>query len=657
MNMNAKIEKALQYHQSGDLEQAEDIYKALLQANPNHPDLLHLFGMLAHQKDDGAKARTLFSRAIQINPTNPFYYISLGDALNAQSHQNQAIICYQKAIETKPETFEAYIKLGRLYHSQGNFNGAIRCYQKANQLKPDSVEVHYSAGLAYQALDKFDDAIASYDEAIRLNPDYVEAYFNLGDILYARGQMEAAIENYRHALRCRPEMIEAHNNLGNAFKAQGNLEAAVESYRQAVRLKPDIAEVYYNLGSALHLKEEFDNAITNFRLALQHKPQYAEAYNHLGLAYKNQGYLDQAAENFSQALRVNPHLAEAHWNRSFTYLLKGNFEDGWDDYDWRFQQAKWQTFYPYRYSGPRWSGSDCEGKTLFVHDEQGLGDTLQFVRYLPMAKARCGKIIFETRKELIDLLQGFPGIDKLVIRSSWQAATENWDFYIPLLSLPKVFGTTLKTIPNHVPYLSADSKKVEYWKNRLTGNGFKVGIVWAGRPMHADDRNRSFALKQFLPLSGIQGIQLIGLQKGEAAKQVNDLGTETGIVNLGEEFEDFTDTAGVIQNLDLVISVDTAVAHLAGAMGKAVWVLLPFIPDWRWIMDRDDSPWYPTMRLFRQKVRKDWESVFQRIEKKLRKLVNYPVETVHKKTGIGQLFKNGSGRRHNICTITPHLKP
>jgi len=601
-----------------------------------------------------------YRSAIRNDPQNPFYYIRPGDALKAQSHQNRAIICHQKAIEANPDTFEAYIKLGMLYHRQKNFNGAIRCYLKAAQIKPDFVEVHYGAGLAYQALDKLDDAIASYDKVIRLNPAYAEAhnnkgkiykhkgdlakalacfqqaaelkpdsaeaYFNLGDTLCALGQMEAAIENFNQALRCRPDMFEAHNNLGNALKAQGNLEAAVESYRQAVRLNPDLAEVYYNLGNALRLKEAFEDAITNFRQALQLKPHYAEAFNNLGLVYKNQGYLNQATENFSQALRVNPDLAEAHWNRAFTYLLKGNFEDGWKDYDWRFQQAKWQTLYPHRYSGPRWNGSNCEGKTIFVHDEQGLGDTLQFVRYLPTTKARCGKIIFETRKELIDLLQGFPGIDTLVIRSSQPAATENWDFYIPLLSLPKVFSTTLKTIPSHVPYIYADSKKVEYWKHRLIGNGFKVGIVWAGRPMHSDDRNRSCALKQFLSLSGIHGIQLIGLQKGEAVKQVNDVGTETGIVNLGKEFEDFTDTAGVIQNLDLVISVDTAVAHLAGAMGKAVWVLLPFIPDWRWMMNRDDSPWYPTMRLFRQKARGDWESVFERVETELRMLVEHSAE-------------------------------
>jgi ADP-heptose:LPS heptosyltransferase len=244
-----------------------------------------------------------------------------------------------------------------------------------------------------------------------------------------------------------------------------------------------------------------------------------------------------------------------------------------------------------------------------------------------MAKARCATIIFETRKELIHLLQEFPGIDKLVIRSSQQPATQNWDFYIPLLSLPQVFGTKLETIPNHAPYIYAAAKKIEYWKHRLDGDGFKVGIVWAGRPMHTNDHNRSFALRQFLPRSEIHGIQLIGLQKGEAATQVDDLTPGMDFVNLGEELQDFSDTAGLIENLDLVISVDTAVAHLAGAMGKAVWVLLPFIPDWRWMMDRDDSPWYPSMRLFRQKTRGDWGSVFQRVEQELRMRVDPTDET------------------------------
>jgi tetratricopeptide (TPR) repeat protein len=618
-----------------------------------------------HQSGTRENAVRLISAAIHNNPENPNYYRSLGDVLKSQGQLNQAMRCYQKSIQLAPQSFETYFKLGIAHHDQGNLSEAICFYQKAAHIKPDFVEALYNIGLAYQDLHRLEDALAYYAQAIQIKPDYAEAhnnkgkvykdqgdlakavacfqqaiqlkadfaepYFNLGDILSESGQLPAAIENYKIALRYRPDLIEAYNNLGNALKSQGDFDAAIENYRQVVRLKPNLAEAYYNLGSALRLKEDFKGAVANLRYALRLKSDYAKAYNNLGLAFKNQGDLDSAIKNFSQALGINPHLAEAHWNRSFVYLLQGEFKKGWQDYDWRFQQARWKTLYPHRYDRPRWDGSVCRDKTIFVHDEQGLGDTLQFVRYIPMVKSRCATVIFETRKSLIPLLKRFPGVDQFIIRSVDQPAAENWDFYIPLLSLPKIFNTQLKTIPHTVPYINAEPKKVEYWRQRLTDNGFKVGIVWAGRPMHTNDRHRSCALQQFLPFCEIPGIQLIGLQKGAGAAQVQNLPAEMGFVNFGEAFEDFSDTAGLIENLDLIISVDTAGAHLAGAMGKPVWVLLSFIPDWRWMMDREDSPWYPTMRLFRQKTHGGWEAVFQQVEKELRMLGNHTIESSQKK--------------------------
>jgi tetratricopeptide (TPR) repeat protein len=656
---------AVKYHQAGQLDDAQKAYQRILAINPDHHETLHLLGTIFHQTGDNHTATNLISAAIRHNPQNASYYISLGDTLKARGQQNQSIVCYQQAIKANPDALEAYIRLGSIHHGQRNFNAAIDYFIKAAQIKPDVAEVHYCIGLSYQAVDQLDHAIESYERAIqlkpddaefhhqkgkayrakgdlektllcfqqatRLKPDFAEPYFHMGDTLCFLGQMEAGIENYRKALQCRPDMLEAYNNLGNALKAQGNLEAAVVNYRQVVRLKPDLAEAYYNLGSTLRLKEEFDNAITHLRRALELKPQYAEAYNNLGLVFKNMGDIGQATEYFSQALRIKPDMAEAHWNRSFMYLLNEKFEDGWQDYDWRFRQVRWKTLYPHPYSGPRWDGSPSAGKTLFVHDEQGLGDTLQFVRYLPMAKTRCATLIFETRKSLIPLLKGFPGIDQIVSRSSSPHPDKNWDVYIPLLSLPKVFGSTLETIPNQVPYLYADTQKTEYWRHRLTGDGFKVGIVWAGRPMHTNDHNRSCALRQFLPCAEIPGIQLIGLQKGAAAAQAAELPPKMNFVNFDEELQDFSDTAGLIENLDLVISVDTAVAHLAGAMGKPVWVLLPVIPDWRWMMDREDSPWYPSMRLFRQKKRGDWESVFLRLKMELRRWAIFSVRRLRKK--------------------------
>jgi tetratricopeptide (TPR) repeat protein len=637
--------------------------KPFLLANKNlseNAESHYLRGLSAYQSGNHTRALDYITKAIHCDPHRPIYYNGLGDVFKAQGDLKKTMACYQKAVHLKPNSVEANFNLGSIYHDQLQFKEAIYYYLKTVQVKPDLIEAHYNTGLAYQELNKLDDAIDSYDKALQIKPDYPEAhnnkgkalkdkgnleealtcfqraiqlkqdfaepYFNLGDALSYLGQMETAIQNYRLALRYRPNMIEAYNNLGNALKNQGDFDAAIDNYRQVARLKPDLAEAHYNLGSTLRLKEAFDEATTHLQQALQLKTDYAEAYNNLGLTYKEQGNLDQAIKNFSRALRIKPQLAEAHWNRSFTYLLNVNFMDGWRDYEWRFQQAKWKTLYPHRYNGSRWDGITCPDKTIFIHDEQGLGDTLQFVRYIPLVKSRCQRVIFETRKSLIPLLQGFPGIDKIVVRSSYPNSAENWDIYVPLLSLPKIFETKLETIPAKVPYIYADAGKVAYWQDRLAGNEFKVGIVWAGRPLHTNDRNRSCKLKQFLPLSKIPGIQLIGLQKGEATAQTQNMPAETVLTNYGEEFEDFTDTAGLIENLDLVISVDTAVAHLAGAMGKPVWVLLPFVPDWRWMMNREDSPWYPSMRLFRQKTHGEWAPVFQRVEEELTTLVDAAIK-------------------------------
>jgi tetratricopeptide (TPR) repeat protein len=617
-------------------------------------------GLLAYHSGNFSRALDCITRAIHSDSGCPLYYNGLGDVFKAQGDLKKAAACYRKAIQLEPNLAEANFKLGSIYHDQLQFKEALCCYAKAIDARPDLAEAHYNMGLVYQASGQLDEAIAGYDRAIRLKADYPEAhnnkgnvhknkgelkaaltcfqraielkndfaepYFNAADVLSTVGKMEAAIDNYRQALRYRPDMIEAYNNLANALKIQGDIDAAIENYRQVIRLKPDLAEGHYNLGSTLRLREAFDEATFHLQQALQLKTDYAEAYNNLALTYKEQGDLDQAIEHFSRALQINPQLAEAHWNRSFTYLLNANFKDGWCDYEWRFQQARWKTLYPYRHKTPIWDGKACPGKTIFIHDEQGLGDTLQFVRYIPLVKSRCREVIFETRQSLIPLLRGFPGIDRFVVRSDKPPAGENWDFHSPLLSLPRIFGTDLQTIPADVPYLKGENSKVAYWKSRIATEGIKVGIVWAGRPMHTNDRNRSCRLTQFYPLGKMPGIRLIGLQKGGAADQAQQMPVGISLTNYGREFGDFSDTAGLIENLDLVISVDTAVAHLAGAMGKPVWVLLPFVPDWRWMMDRSDSPWYPTMRLYRQKTRGDWRPVFQQIEKDLRRLADAPTK-------------------------------
>ncbi len=651
MNIETELHRAIQLCQTEQFQQVQAIYDRVMSRGPTHPDSLHVLGLIAYQIGYGQESESLVSRAIQGNPDNPIFYNSLGNIFRLHNEPQKAMRCFRQALKLKPEYGEAHFNLGRIYHDREALDMAVSCYMQAAETQPDLVEAHYNAGLIYQGQSHFAKATVCYENALQLNPDFAEAhnnlgkiyhltgapqkaetcfqkairlrpdfaepYFNLAEVFAGRKDNQMAIPYYRKALQLKPDMSEAYNNLGNVLKNQGDFDGAIENYRHIIRLNPELAEGHYNLGSTYRLAQNTESAIRHLKAALQLKPDYAEAFNNLGLAYKNQGDLERAIINFTQAVKFSPRLAEAYWNRSFCHLLAGNFAEGWQDFEWRFALSARKTIYPHRLKKARWNGSSALNKRIFVHDEQGLGDTIQFIRYLPMVKSLCGSVTLETRAALMPLFDGFPGIEALVARSTDAPVMADCDCYVPLLSLPHMFNTIADTIPAQIPYLYANSTKADDWHQRLGGHDFKIGLVWAGRPQHANDRNRSIALKQLAPLGQIPGVRLIGLQKGEASIQVKDLPGGMQVSNYGEEFKDFADTAALIENLDLVISVDTAVAHLAGAMGKPVWVLLPFIPDWRWMIGREDSPWYPTMRLFRQQHPGDWNPVIECLVKAL----------------------------------------
>ncbi len=557
-----------------------------------------------------------------LNPQFAEAQFKIGLAHHDRGELNTALDWYLKARQSNPTLVEAHYNAGLALYALNRPDEAVRCYQRCIRLRPNFAQAHNNLGQVLKDKGKWDDASTCFKQAISLKSDFPEPHYNLADICYRRGQIEEAITSYQLAIRCRPNFVEAYNNLGTVFKEQGNYDAAIQHYRIAIRLDPNLAETYYNLGSTFRILERFDDAIACFKRALALKPGYAEAHNNLGITYKNLGRFQEAIQCFSRAIECKPGLAEARWNRSFSHLLLGNFEDGWNDFEWRFQLNRAPTIYPHRFDKPRWGGKPVFDKRVLVHDEQGLGDTFQFVRYLPMLKSICAQLIFETQAPLIPLLKNFPGIDRLIVRSADSPPTEDFDLYVPLLSLPRAFQTRMQTIPNSVPYLFADPGKVEYWRRKLDPSTLKVGVVWAGRPQHPNDRNRSCRLEQFLPLAQVSGVALIGLQKGPAAAQSQQVPMTGQIENLGGQLRDFADTAALIENLDLIISVDTSVAHLAGAMGKPVWVLLPFVPDWRWMAEGEESPWYPTMRLFRQSRIGQWEAVIERIRQELQWLAH-----------------------------------
>jgi len=379
-------------------------------------------------------------------------------------------------------------------------------------------------------------------------------------------------------------------------------------------------------GNELFDKGKILPAIEYFKNAVRADGNFAEAYSNMGIALHARGDHDQALECWQRAIELEPDYAQAHWNRSLVLLLKGRFAEGWKEYEWRRRTSLIASAYPHKLDKPRWDGKPFTGKRLLVHYEQGLGDNLQFVRYLPMVKPLGGTVIFETLKPLRPLLSNFDGIDELIEASPDSPPDVEFDIYTSLMDLPGIFGTTIDNIPAEVPYLHADPASVERWRERLYGAGLKVGLVWSGRPTGANEvlslQYRSCRLEHFLPLADIPDVSLYGLQKGPTAEQAAQLSKQIIACNYGEEFKDFADTAAAIENLDLVISIDTSVAHLAGAMGKPVWVLLKSDADWRWLLDRDDCPWYPTMRLFRQNKPYDWGEVLGRVADELRKCVD-----------------------------------
>ncbi len=447
-----------------------------------------------------------------------------------------------------------------------------------------SAESYYILGSFLQEKGIFDEAIQCYQKAIAVNPNFIDAHFNLGVAYQQLGQHDKAVAPYQKAIDLNPENPKAHLNLGIAFKEQGLYDEASEAFKNALRIKPDYAMAYYNLGNV----------------------------------YLAKGQYNDAMDYYKKTISIDQEYAEAHWNIALLNLLFGNFKEGWQRYEWRWKLgdlAVKRTF-----DKPQWDGSDINGKTILIYTEQGFGDTIQFIRYIPLIAKRGAKVIIECEKELIVLLRNIEGVHDIFLKGS---PLPEFDFHCPLLSLPLIFNTTVENIPTQIPYIKVDTELSKRWRGKILNNSkLNVGLTWAGSPELRKDYNRSCTFETFSQLLKISDINFYSLQKGEASYQISIYPEGLNILDYTEEFNDFADTAGFIENLDLVISVDTAVAHLAGALGKPVWTLLPFVPDWRWMLGREDSPWYPTMRLFRQPSIGDWKSVIDKVEEELRKLID-----------------------------------
>jgi tetratricopeptide (TPR) repeat protein len=531
--------------------------------------------------------------------------------VQAGSWQQAEYLCRQ-VLQVEANHAEALHCLGLVAYQTGRVELAIDYYRQSLRRQPDSPEALNNLGIALRRQGEAVEAVCCFQQALALAPTSAQAHYNLGNSLADQGRSAEAVSHFQEALRHQPGLIQARNNLGLALQDQGKLDEALAHFQQALRLQPDYVEAHTNLANTLRERGHFAEAIAHLEHALRLKPDYAEALGSLATTLLEQGKLDEALICFDQALRVRPDFAEAHYNRSVLVLLRGDFEHGWPEFEWRWQL---KPFRPFRRPHPRWDGSRLDGKTILLHAEQGMGDTFQFIRYAAIVRQRGGTVVVECQPELTRVLSGCAGIDLLV---PCGAPLPPCDVRAPLLSLPGLCKTTLNTIPAQIPYLVADAARVSHLRTHLAGvSGVKVGICWQGSPHHRHDRRRSVPLTQFAPLASVPGVHLISLQRGPGQEQWHTMAESWPVVELpGLEQEPapaWVETAALLGALDLVITVDTAVAHLAGALGVPVWVALPFLPDWRWLLGRQESPWYPTMRLFRQTRPGYWPDVFERM--------------------------------------------
>ncbi len=596
------LQRALRHHQAGQLAQAEPLYREILRAEPRHADALHLLGVLAHQVGQHAPAADLIRQAIRENPRSAGYHCNLGEALRALGQLDDAARSYETALQLQPDYLEALINLATVRKAQG----------------------------------RLAEALAACEHALRLNPRHAGIHNNLGNILRAQDRTAEAAAAYRTAVQLRPDYADAHCNLGHALRDLRDLDAAATSYETAQPLDPTAAESWFGLGNVRQLQDRLADAAACFRRALELQPNHVDARLNLGLALQEQNLLPAALEHFRHAVTQRPDYPEAHFNLALAELAAGNFATGWREYEWRWRCKTFSTA-PRDFGRPLWDGTDPAGKTILLHAEQGWGDTLQFIRYATLLAERGATVLAEVPAQLARLIATVPGLTQVIARG---APLPAFDFHAPLMSLPGLCHTTPDTIPARVPYLFPPPISPAPF-TRSPGQRH-IGLVWAGGTAHQKDHLRSLPFATILPLLAAPNCRFFSLQvgpralatqeRGRPARNGPDLAEGREISNplrpadphsaphltdLSPLLTDFAITAAVIQQLDLVITVDTAVAHLAGALGKPVWILLPFAPDWRWQLDRPDSPWYPTARLFRQTNRGEWPAVISAIVREL----------------------------------------
>jgi tetratricopeptide (TPR) repeat protein len=523
---------------------------------------------------------------------------------------SQAQEIYRQILAGDPDNAEALHLLGQALFQSGRPHDGLPLIQKAIERNGNRAIFHYNLGVLLMSLDRHAAAASAFRQATKLHDNFPEAWYNLGNATRAEGNSQGAIQYFQQALALRPNWIDARNNLGIAQMESGQPDLAEAQFRAALAEKPDFPEIQYNLANSLRQQGRSEPAIAAYQRVIELNPRHADAWMYLASLYRSAGQVDDAVAALRKTVELAPDRAIAHYDLGMALLRRGDLAEGWPHYDWRSKVESF-SLRPRPYSQPIWDGGDLAGKRILLYPEQGFGDVIQFARYIPMVAKLGGQIILESFNELGRLLANLEGVEKIFPQG---IPPPDFDLHCPLLSLPGRFRTTLATIPKSESYLQANPNLIEEWRRRFPEGEkrLKVGLIWRGRPN--PEPGRSIAADRLLPLSKISGVWFCSLQTGAPSNLPFPMADWTS------DIKDFADTAALMANLDLILTIDTAGAHLAGALGKKTWCMLKFLPDWRWIGRGSDSLWYPTVRLFRQSQDGDWDGVVQQIADELQSL-------------------------------------
>jgi tetratricopeptide (TPR) repeat protein len=597
--IESKLQRAVMLHNQGQLARAQTLYEEILALQPRHFDALHLLGVIAAVTGNPRKAVDLIGRAIDIVPNDGVAHNNRGLALQELGLCEAALASFDRAASLKPGYADPHYNRGNLFRDRKQWELALTSYDRAIALRSGYAEAHCNRGIALAELERLEEALASYDRAIDIKGNYAEAHYNRGNLLCTLRRWEAALASYNRAIAVRRDYAEAHSNRAFALRELGRLDEALASSTEAVAQTPAFAAAHSNRASVL--------------LAMNR--------------------VDEALSSYETAISLDPGTASTYVNRGMARLLAGNFEQGWADYEWRWKDtSSWIVQEKRAFSQPLWVGDVAlAGRSILLHSEQGYGDTIQFCRYAKLVADLGARVILEVPEPLADLLRELAGVSQVIVRG---APLPPFDYYCPFLSLPLAMRTKTSNIPATVPYLKVHESRRRLWQERLGEHrGLRVGLVWSGgfrqdRPeLWSGDGRRNVPLASLAAVMH-SGMHYFSLQKGQPAEsELAEFSRHWDgpvIEDLTQDIGDFADTAAFIEQLDLLISVDTATAHLAGALGKPVWILNRFDTCWRWFLGRSDSPWYPTAWLYRQEKPGDWDGVLQRVRRDLSELKKEP---------------------------------